>query len=939
MLKTRAALSLLIALLAACSDPEPDPVKPDMAVTPDMTVADMDAPDEGAADAAPDLPAGPPCKLQADCAGATICANEVCVPSTTCEGVRYQSCVSFLEGKEPGLGVRAICDEGVCRVACELDEQCPQGQTCSEGGECVVFEGQLTGMHPGGGQRAPLQAGVGNVLMKFPIGLSQAGYGSRMQPNDGRYVKALSATHGQMQGLYARAIMLDNGERQLMFIRLPIIFPTFELHEQVARKLQEATGRDWRDSLIISGTHTHSGPGRHYHLPPELELLAGAGTDQFSDEAFGWLVESTSGAALAALADRAPARVGWKIVEGFDTDDEIASDRWSATPAFDDNRMLLLRVDDAQGVPRAVMFSYGSHGTIHDGPLFTEDSSGGAEDGLEERLGREYGRYIPTMYFNENGGTMSPRGDQHGHEDQQRLEQLGYRLVEKAWTELQSLDMKTDVELAGVTHRFPLSYELVGYMSGEWTNLQRRENRFGAIQCSLPEEDNDPSTFGVIGMIRCLLSVQTLTNNRMTALFMRSQLTAASIDGLTLVTLPGEASMELGWQVVREVSAAWGLDPLKTFTLGYAQDHQFYLLPTNLRGARPPFPGFSNAQAPDDYPDFAYSFLQGGYEPSLSPWGYRMGDFLVERAVEAVGLMRKAPVQPKLPPTMPTQIKPRGDEPPFPITTSDPAEVGMIVAQLPATVERLSAVEFAWVGGDPGAEMPQAPRVTLERKLASGAFEEVKTPAMRPYDNRSSRMVTRVRPDGARWVWVIYWEELADFPAGEYRLKVDGHYQGAAGRTAYTTTSSVFAVSPTDSIQITAQTGGAGVIATLGYPGSSAPSFPKPDGDKGKILGGYRMRHPDVPTGAAWPLTIGRDLGAAGVTVTFARNGNQVAQVTGADVTLREVRKQVNGRADVPVTELEIAWPNNVNSGDYQMTISVTDEHGNTGVLTQNITR
>jgi hypothetical protein len=415
---------------------------------------------------------------------------------------------------------------------------------------------------------------------------------------------------------------------------------------------------------------------------------------------------------------------------------------------------------------------------------------------------------------------------------------------------------------------------------------------------------------------------------------MRTQLTAIYIDGLTIVTLPGEASMELGWQVVREVSAAWGLNPLETFTLGYAQDHQFYLLPTNLRGPKPPFPGFSNEKAPDEYPDFTFSFLQGGYEPSLSPWGYRMGDFLVARAVEAVGLLRKAPVQLALPPALPTQIPPAGSAA-FPVEMSDAAEVGQIVVPLPAQVKRLSAVEFAWVGGDPGAEMPQAPRVVLEKRQQDGTFAEVKTPAQRAYDNRSAKMPTRVRKDGTRWIWVIYWEELADFPVGDYRMKVTGHYLGAQGRTAYEVTSEVFTVAPTDALLVNAQINAQGVTATLGYPTSPPVQFPRPDGDEGKIVGSYRMRHPDVPSDASAPIALTGPQQAS-VTFTFRRDGNTVATEQGA---ITEVRRMVNGHVNVPVTEASVAWPHNVHSGDYELTIEVTDAHGNTGSQVLMITR
>jgi hypothetical protein len=295
-------------------------------------------------------------------------------------------------------------------------------------------------------------------------------------------------------------------------------------------------------------------------------------------------------------------------------------------------------------------------------------------------------------------------------------------------------------------------------------------------------------------------------------------------------------------------------------------------------------------------------------------------------------------VQPALPPTYPTQLAAKGDAP-FPITVSAAADIGVIVQEMPAEVTRMIPVEFAWSGGDPGAEMPQAPRVVLERQTAPDTFEEVKTPAQRPYDNRSSRMMTRLRPDGARWIWVVYWEELADFPAGEYRLRVEGHYQSDAGRTAYTATSRVFNIVPSEALEVASTEDAQGVVATLSYPAAPVSSYPGPNDDKGKVVGSYRMRDADVPSGAPTPLRIARDVDAAAISVTFKRNGNMIAQVDSADITLSEVPRRIRNRDGVPTTEASFAWPNNVNNGDFEMTITVTDLHGNTGSLTKTITR
>lgn len=939
-LLTRALVACALFGLGACSDPDPTPEPtPDMAA--DMS-GDMsaDMPGDLGGDMA-DMTTPQACALQADCPSGQVCANQQCVKAPSCQGVaQWERCKEKLDELEPGLGAGAICQDTTCVIKCMRDDQCPGDQVCMDDGECVDFTSDLSAPAPGGQARAALQAGVGEALMRYPIGLSMAGYGLRGD-GDGRYVASLGPSHGQLEGLYARAVVLDNGERELMLIRLPIIFPTFQLHEAVARYLQEKTGKNWRGSLLISGTHSHSGPARYYPLPEETLLAVGSfGTDDYHDEAFGWLLDATTEAAQAAIDDKRPGRIGWTILESFDMDDEVSSDRWEQTPSFDDNRVLLMRVDDDQGVPRAVLFSLGTHGTFNDSDYYTSDAMGGMEHMLERRLGQEHGRVIPAMYFNQNGGTMSPRGDRHGHSNNEKFEQIGYRFVQKTWDTIATMETKTDVSLGGVTRRFPLSYELLGYAPDEFTDLlpARQELVYGGLQCSQSgNDDRDPTTYTAPTDVRCL-GVHRLLYNRPPTTFLRTQLSAFEIDGLTIVTMPGELSMELGWEVLRDVSDTYSVDPFTVFTMGYAQDHNFYLTPTNLRGRKPPFPGVTLPMAPDDYPDFAFSTLQGGYEGGFSPWGYRMGDFLISRAIEAVGLLRGQPVELGVPEVAPEQRAVRGNAP-FPIDVHAPDEIATITQDVPAQIKRLEQLTFSWIGGDPGAELPQAPRVILERVEGDGSITAIETPSKRPYDNRRHLFITRLRKAPLGWEWLASWEELEDFPTGRYRLRVEGHYQAQDGRKAYEVISSTFEVVGADVI-ITQALDGATLRGTLAYPASQEFRMIRQDGDPGFFTGNYRMRHPDVPTGVTPPVEVGADLDASdagALTVqlvgdggTFTFNTTQLGVVT--------AQETVAGRAGVPVTRFA-ADLSAVPAGAYTLTVTVTDRYGNQQTLTEALTR
>ncbi len=951
----RLILSLIVSLtlIGACSPDDSgtdDPAAGDAALdaaadaTSDAAATDLGpetSPPDGSSDAGAsdtaDADGG--CRYQADCADDELCHDGTCRAAPTCgRPGDWSSCVYEISQYDESLARRAYCESGTCTVGCALDTHCPDGEVCTDNGACREFGGNLEADPPGGGEQAPLEAGVGSALMEFPIGLSLGGYGSRAGGGSGRYVERLRPSHGQMHGLHARAIALDNGARQLVFVRLPIIFTSGALHEAVARRLHEETGANWRGSLMISATHTHSGPARFYHLPEQTLLPLGAfGTDNFHDQAFEWLVDSTTSAALDALDDRAPAAFGSTILEDFDGDDAIASDRWEQTPPFDDNRLLAMRIDDPDGTPRAVAVSFGMHGTIHSGDYFNGDAIAGIEHGLEAALAEAYGTRVPVLFFNQNGGTMSPRGGGRNHGGPARFEKLGRDLADRIVGDLEGIETDRSLELAGTTHRFPISYERLGYGPDEWggptLDTVDENYQYGGLQCA-SDGDDDYATHDDPEDLDCL-AIHEILYHRPPSLFVKSQMSAFRLGDVRMVTAPGELSMELGWQIARRLRDDHGLDPANTWTFGFAQDHQFYLLPTNLRGGAPSYPGFEGPEAPEEYPDRAFSYLQGGYEASMSFWGWKFGDYLVERASRTVAKL-EAPGEfdRQVPETLPAQFSEYGSEP-FPVDEGTGA-VGEVNTEPPEQVARFEPVEFAWIGGDPGAEMPQAPRVALQRR-EDGAWQTVETDRRRPYTNREPVMLTRVHRYDDDREWVVRWEELRDFPTGEYRFRVEGHWRSDGARESYTATSRAFELAASEDLRIDGGYREGAIEGTVTYPPATPFELVDETGDPGQPGGHFRLRDPDVPPGTGAPPVVDEDLSAGDVTVTLEQDQSTVAEYTGGDLTLGTEPADRDGASQVPTTRFS-APADGLASGEYTMSVEVTDAHGNTGTLETNVT-
>ena len=872
------------------------------------------------------------------CADGFICVEGLCESLACLSPGDWVRCEKLFERVETDMGRFATCTDRMCRASCYLDDDCAEGEICTDFGACRPFTGDLSLDVPFGPTTGTMQAGVANLLLNYPLGTPQGGYGTRAATNDGRYAASLRATSGQLHGLYARAVIVDNGDRHMLMMRLPVIFTQAGLHEAVARALQDVTGQDWRNDIIISSTHTHSGPCRHWHLPEEAAAPLGAfGIGEFHQIFFNWMRDKVVETALAALEDMAPAKIGWEIIEGYDVDDQVGRDRWSQTPPFDDNRALLIRIDDMDDVPRAALLSFGAHGTMNDVEYMSGDGVGRLERSFEDAIGEEFGRFAPVLFMNQNSGTMGPAGGSQGHAFPMAMERMGWIFVEKTWDTFMDMETTSELTLNSRTMRFPISYDLLGYERGAFSSILARpfggEYHYGGLSCvGRNGGDDDYATHGELENTSCAGALQFLLYNAPPTTMIRSQMTMMEMNGLTLGTVPGELSQELAWEMQRALQDEFGLDVHSTWTLGYANDHLFYLLPTNMRGENPPWEGHSTPQPIDDYPDYAFSYHQGGYETTMSMWGPNEGDYLVDRFVETYHTMIDAAFEPARPQPLPTEYAVRDAEP-FEILSTPSDIVGTWTVAPPTEVSRLETIEFAWYGGDPGAEQPQVPVVTLERN--NEGWAPVILPNQREYNNLEWRFLTRVRrhADTNEWEWVVRWEELQDFPRGTYRFRIDGHYQNDAGeRVAYDLTSDPIEFSGTDEIIVTPVATESGVTGTIGFPPEVRGQFQGPASDPGRATGNFRMRHPMVPTGSQPPVTA---LTTDDVTIELV---NDAGTTMGSVESITTTAESVGGHSGVPVTRFAAVWSSTVAAGTYTLNVTVEDALGNTGTYSEEVT-
>ena len=149
-----------------------------------------------------------------------------------------------------------------------------------------------------------------------------AGFGTRdITPPPGVGMSAFSADSRQAVGfrqrLYARAILLedDSGERvALVVVDLGMV--SLVLHRRVAdRTLRSGTGIG-ADRLLLSATHTHSGPG-NFFAADGYNANAGRFVG-FDPVVTDFLIDGIAGAIEDATSDLQPARAGWRFEAVWD---------------------------------------------------------------------------------------------------------------------------------------------------------------------------------------------------------------------------------------------------------------------------------------------------------------------------------------------------------------------------------------------------------------------------------------------------------------------------------------------------------------------------------------------------------------------------------------------------------------------------------------------
>ena len=266
-----------------------------------------------------------------------------------------------------------------------------------------------------------LRAGAARVPLRIPPGTPLAGYGSlrrRLIVPDvlGLYPHAFwfKPGHGALDEIAVRALVIYVGETRVTWIAADLI----AVDQTFMRRLSErlTAGGIRAGALIVSASHTHSGPGAF--LAPAVFALAAMDREDamVRDVVLDAMVEAVRRAGAGAR----DARLAVATMEAPPA-------TVSRMGADVDRELIVLKFTTAQGEPLGLVWNYAIHGTML-GPRnrrLSGDVMGVASRAVEEVLG------VPALFVNGAVGDVSPR--HHGETEQEHTGRALAGAIRAAW--------------------------------------------------------------------------------------------------------------------------------------------------------------------------------------------------------------------------------------------------------------------------------------------------------------------------------------------------------------------------------------------------------------------------------------------------------------------------------------------------------------------------
>lgn len=227
----------------------------------------------------------------------------------------------------------------------------------------------VLGTPPAGAAEGPaIRVGVGETVITPPENMQMAGF-ARSQISTGVH-----------DDLHARTLALEGPDgTEVVLMTVALVGLSEEFGKRIRDGIAARTGIP-ADHVIISSTHTHSGPSVGRPSDPNAD-------SPVAQRYGGFLVERCIESAVTAWESRAPGRIGISSTEVFELGRNRRRLQYGGV--HPDPEVAVIRIENAKGELLGVAFNYGCHpsGLDFRNTLFSEDWPYYAIRGIKEKLG------------------------------------------------------------------------------------------------------------------------------------------------------------------------------------------------------------------------------------------------------------------------------------------------------------------------------------------------------------------------------------------------------------------------------------------------------------------------------------------------------------------------------------------------------------------------
>ena len=337
--------------------------------------------------------------------------------------------------------------------------------------------------------------------------------------------------------LYASAMVIDNGEIQIGFCAVDIVFISREISDRVRERVQAATGIPGQN-LMISASHTHSGPVTF------SDIFYDPVVPKADPEYISYLVEKLTLVYVEAFQKKRTSQIAITTANGGG----VGGNRRSKTDAVDSEVPIIVLRDTNTDKTFALSTIYCMHPTVlhEDSRLVSADFPGFTREYINRNLGKD----VILLYHTGPSGNQSPRHFINSNTFDE-AKRLGYMLGERI------VDSVRQLENTHFKKWVPLSVQQSGVMlpPKKFMPVEAARKKVVMVKNKLDQMRHDNEAASEIRTVECdwfgaeenKQLAEMAENGELEEIYhsvLPAEINVISIDDSYFIFMPGEMFVE-----------------------------------------------------------------------------------------------------------------------------------------------------------------------------------------------------------------------------------------------------------------------------------------------------------------------------------------------------------------------------------------------------------